>query len=163
MHLVTNTLSGPLNIMHSLKSVTCDDLRPGARQQKSENPSGPRERSLNMTAKISSPTTDISPSNASVALGATQQFTSSVGTVWVAAYGTVNSSGLYTAPDSMPPSDTDTVLVAGEGGAACADIHLLPASPIKAAWRGNATATVNPYGDNQGERSSEQDGLFPPA
>jgi hypothetical protein len=114
-----------------------------------------------MTAKITSPSDDISPSSASVTLGATQQFTSSVGTVWVAAYGTVNSNGLYTAPDAMPPSHTDTILVAGTHGAACADIHLLPASPpMTLAWHGKATAFGNPYADGQGERGSEQPGDF---
>jgi hypothetical protein len=160
---VTNTLSKPLITMHSLKWVMSEAPLHGIHHLRSENPSGLRQRFLNMKAEITSPTDDISPSSASVALGATQQFASSVGTVWVAAYGTVSGNGLYTAPDSMPPSHTDTVLVAGEGGAACANIHLLPALPITVAWRGNATANGNSYRDNQGERSSEQDGLFPPA
>jgi hypothetical protein len=109
-----------------------------------------------MTAKITTGMDGISPSSASVPLGATQQFTSSVGTVWVAAYGTVSSGGLYTAPDAMPPSHTDTVLVAGEGGAASADIHLLPASPpIAAASRGREAAFGNLLGDSPGDRGRE--------
>jgi hypothetical protein len=110
-----------------------------------------------MTAKITTPMDGVSPSSASVTLGTTLQFTSSVGTVWVAAYGIVSSSGLYTAPDAMPASRVDTVLVAGAEGAACADIHLLPASPpIAAALRGRGAAFGSLLADSPWDRSRER-------
>jgi len=158
MRRVTKSASRPLLSMHSLKWVVCD-LRHETRHLRSENPSGSRERFLNMTAEITSQMDGISPSTVSVTLGATHQFTSRVGTVWVAAYGTVTSGGLYTAPDTMPASRTDTVLVAGTKGAACADVHLLPASlPVAESWRDKAVALGSPYGDGQGERRPNQSG-----
>jgi uncharacterized protein (DUF1800 family) len=69
----------------------------------------------------------------SVTLGTTQQFTSSGGTTWAATYGSVSSSGLYTAPAAMPASSTDTVTVTGIGGSASASVTLLQPAPTIAA------------------------------
>ncbi len=55
------------------------------------------------------PPQTISPTQVSVTLGATQQFTSSGATGWTATAGTVTSTGLYTAPATMPGSSTVTV------------------------------------------------------
>ena len=78
---------------------------------------------------INSVPTTISPVSASVLLGGTQQFTSNTGTTWTASYGTVSSTGLYTAPAALPTSNSDTVTVTGIGGTASASIALLAPTP----------------------------------
>ena len=88
-------------------------------------PGGPA--SATVTIVNSTPTT-IQPTSATVPLGATQQFTSG-GTTWTATYGTVSSTGLYTAPAALPASDSDTVTVTGLGGKASASITLVPPTP----------------------------------
>ena len=70
------------------------------------------------------PPQTISPTQATVKLGATQQFTSSGATSWTATAGTVSSSGLYTAPATMPASSTVTVTATGPGGSASATVTL---------------------------------------
>jgi len=88
-------------------------------------PGGPA--SATVTIVNSTPTT-IQPTSATVTLGGTQQFTSG-GTTWTATYGTVSSTGLYTAPAALPASDSDTVKVTGLGGTASASISLVPPKP----------------------------------
>jgi uncharacterized protein (DUF1800 family) len=79
---------------------------------------------------VNSVPTSISPTSASLVLGTTQQFTSNTGTTWTATYGTVTSSGLYTAPAAMPASSTDLVTVSGIGGIASASIALTAPTPV---------------------------------
>jgi len=71
----------------------------------------------------------ISPTTATLNLGATQQFTSNNATQWAAVSGTVTSSGLYTAPSTYPASGTDTVTATGPGGSASAAVTLNPPPP----------------------------------
>jgi uncharacterized protein (DUF1800 family) len=71
------------------------------------------------------PAQTISPATANVNLGATQQFTSSGATSWSATAGTVSSSGLYTAPATMPASNKVTVTATGAGGSASATVTLI--------------------------------------
>jgi len=71
------------------------------------------------------PPQTISPTSASVNLGATQQFTSSGATSWTATAGMVSSTGLYTAPATMPASDHVTVTATGPGGSASASVTLV--------------------------------------
>jgi uncharacterized protein (DUF1800 family) len=66
----------------------------------------------------------ISPSTATVTLGATQQFTASNVTVWSATAGSITSSGLYTAPAAMPASGTATISATGPGGKGTAVVIL---------------------------------------
>ena len=75
------------------------------------------------------PPQTISPTQASVVLGHTQQFTSSGATGWSATAGTVSASGLYTAPTTMPSSPTVTVTATGPGGHASATVTLTSATP----------------------------------
>jgi uncharacterized protein (DUF1800 family) len=75
------------------------------------------------------PLQTISPSSVSVDLGATQQFTSAGATSWTATYGTVSSTGLYTAPAALSPSSTDTVIATGPNGSAQAAVVLIPPTP----------------------------------
>ena len=82
-----------------------------------------------VTIVNSTPTT-ISPTLASVPLGAKQQFTTTGGATWSALYGTVTNAGLYTAPAALPSSATDTVTVTGLGGSATASITLVPPTPV---------------------------------
>ncbi len=71
----------------------------------------------------------ISPTTANVTLGATQQFTSNGATSFTATAGTITSSGLYTAPATMPASKTVTITATGPGGTANATVTLVaPAS-----------------------------------
>jgi len=75
------------------------------------------------------PPQTISPTTATVKLGATQQFTSSGATGWSATAGSVSSSGLYTAPASMPSSSAVTVTATGPGGSASAAVTLQVQNP----------------------------------
>ena len=75
------------------------------------------------------PAQTISPTSASVTLGATKQFTSSGATGWTATAGTVSSTGLYTAPATMPSSPSVTVTATGPGGSASAAVTLVNVNP----------------------------------
>ncbi len=61
------------------------------------------------TVTLQSPAPTVSPATATVTLGGTQQFTSNSTVTWTATAGTISSSGLYTAPATMPASPTVTV------------------------------------------------------
>ena len=75
------------------------------------------------------PPQTISPTTASVNLGATQQFTSSGATSWSATAGTITSNGLFTAPATMPSSSKVTVKAMGPGGTASAIVTLINPNP----------------------------------
>ncbi|HTS51134.1 MAG TPA: DUF1800 family protein [Bryobacteraceae bacterium] len=66
----------------------------------------------------------ISPTSATVKLGATQQFTSSGATSWTSTAGSISASGLFTAPSTMPSSNSVTVKATGPGGSASASVTL---------------------------------------
>ncbi len=83
-------------------------------------PGGSASAKVTLTA----PAQTISPTSATLALGATQQFTSAGATTWTATYGTVTSAGLYTAPATYPASGKDTVQATGPGGSASATVTL---------------------------------------
>jgi Protein of unknown function (DUF1800) len=101
------------------------------------------------------------PSTATLALGAMQQFTSAGATGWTAIYGTVTAAGLYTAPTTLPASDSDTVTVTGPNGTAIASITLLPPTPAITAVGSNGqlplgvfTSTVTGSGFTGGSVAS---------
>ncbi len=75
------------------------------------------------------PATTIAPTQATVKLGAQQQFTSNNATSWSTTAGSVSTSGLYTAPATMPASFTATVTATGPGGSASATVTLQSANP----------------------------------
>lgn len=75
------------------------------------------------------PPQTISPAQATVKLGATQQFSSSGATGWTATAGAISTSGLYTAPSVMPSSSSVTVTATGPGGAASATVTLQVLNP----------------------------------
>ncbi len=76
-------------------------------------------------AKIGPPPPQtISPTTASVNLGAQVTFTSANATTWSATAGTV-VNGLYTAPATMPASNMVTVTATGPGGSASAKVTLI--------------------------------------
>jgi hypothetical protein len=75
------------------------------------------------------PPQTMSPKTATVKLGATQQFTSSGATGWSATAGSVSSTGLYTAPSSMPSSNSVTLTATGPGGSASAAVTLQVQNP----------------------------------
>jgi uncharacterized protein (DUF1800 family) len=80
---------------------------------------------LQFVASGPPPAQTISPTSASVNLGATQQFTSANATSWSATAGSVSSTGLYTAPATMPASNKVTVKATGPGGSASATVTLV--------------------------------------
>jgi len=92
------------------------------------------------------PPQTISPKTATVKLGATQQFTSSGATSWKATAGTVSSTGLYTAPATMPSSSSVTVTATGPGGSASATVTLQVQNPQTIS---PTTASVNLGGTQQ--------------
>jgi uncharacterized protein (DUF1800 family) len=113
-----------------------------------------------ITVVNSKPVT-ISPTSASVTLGATRQFTASGGTAWAATYGKVDGAGLYMAPASMPAGNADSVSVTGIGGTAKAAISLVyPAPAITGVGTGGRlplgvfTATVTGAGFVSGSGAS---------
>jgi hypothetical protein len=67
----------------------------------------------------------VSPSSATVSLGATQQFTATGATSWTAVAGTVSTTGLYTAPAAMPASGKDTVTAKSASGQSSAIVTLV--------------------------------------
>jgi hypothetical protein len=87
----------------------------------------------------------ISPATVSVALGATQQFTSSGATSWAASAGTISGSGLYTAPSAMPSSSTVTVTAKGSAGSASATVTLDSAQSISPATVSVALGATQPF------------------
>jgi len=88
-----------------------------------------------------STTQTISPTSASVKLGATQQFTSSGATSWSATAGTISSSGLYTAPATMPASSAVTVTAKGPNGSAAASVTLVSGA-VQAVTPASATLAL---------------------
>ena len=81
------------------------------------------------TASFTNPQV-ISPTSASVTLGKTKQFTSAGATSWAATAGTISSSGLFTAPSTMPASSAVTVTAKGPGGSASAKVTLVALPPV---------------------------------
>jgi uncharacterized protein (DUF1800 family) len=72
----------------------------------------------------------ISPKTASVEIGQKQQFTSAGATTWSAKYGTINATGLYTAPLVWPQSGSDTISLNGVHGSASEAITITPPVPV---------------------------------
>jgi len=72
----------------------------------------------------------IAPASVPLSLGATQQFISTGGSSWTATYGSITSTGFYTAPTVWPAAGTDTVSVTGPNGNASATITLTPPTPV---------------------------------
>ena len=85
--------------------------------------------SVTFAASGPPPPQTISPTSAIVKLGATQQFTSSGATAWTATAGAISTSGLFTAPASMPSSSSVTVTATGPGGSASATVTLQVLNP----------------------------------
>jgi uncharacterized protein (DUF1800 family) len=71
----------------------------------------------------------ISPVTVTLNLGAAQQFTSTGATNWTATAGSVSTSGLYTAPATMPTPNTATVTATGPNGSASATVTLVNGTP----------------------------------
>ncbi len=72
----------------------------------------------------------ISPSTVTLNLGKTQQFTSAGAVTWAADFGTVSSTGLYTAPAIWPRLGADRIYVNGPQGAATASVTIPPPTPV---------------------------------
>ncbi len=85
--------------------------------------------SFSVAFKAATPQT-ISPTTATVAVGAKQQFTSSGATSWTASAGTISTSGLYTAPATLPASNKVTVTATGVNGSASSTVTLIAPQTI---------------------------------
>jgi Protein of unknown function (DUF1800) len=96
-----------------------------------ENPGTLWGAAFNATFVASGPAPPqtISPTSATVKLGATQQFTSSGATSWTATAGSISASGLFTAPASMPSSSSATITATGPNGSAFAAVTLEALNP----------------------------------
>ena len=92
--------------------------------------------SAKVTLQSQNPQT-IAPTAVSLALGATQQFTSVGAATWTATSGTVDTTGFYTAPATLPASGTDTVTATGLNGSAFATVTLVPPTPAVTAVGSN--------------------------
>jgi hypothetical protein len=84
--------------------------------------------SAKVTLQSQNPQT-IAPTAVSLALGATQQFTSAGATSWTATSGTVDTTGFYTAPSTLPANGNDSVTATGPNGTASAVVTLIPPTP----------------------------------
>jgi uncharacterized protein (DUF1800 family) len=82
-----------------------------------------------VTLQVLNPQT-ILPVTVSLNLGGTQQFTSAGATAWTATYGSVTSTGNYTAPTTMSSAGTDSVTATGPNGTATATVTLIPPTPV---------------------------------
>ena len=71
----------------------------------------------------------VSPATATVAVGGKKQFTSSGATVWQATYGTISSTGLYTAPLVWPAAGGDRIIIQGVHGTTTASVTIAPPTP----------------------------------
>lgn len=71
----------------------------------------------------------VSPASVSVVLGQTQQFTAAGATSWSASAGTISSTGLYTAPATMPASSAVTITANNSAGSGTAKVTLLSNIP----------------------------------
>lgn len=72
----------------------------------------------------------IAPTSATLNVGAKLQFASANATTWSAVYGTVSSSGLYTAPTVWPEYGTDTITVNGIHGSVKATVTINIPTPV---------------------------------
>jgi Protein of unknown function (DUF1800) len=85
----------------------------------------------------------ISPATVSVTLTQTQQFTAPGATSWTAVSGKVTSTGLYTAPSSMPASGVDTVTAKNAAGSSAASVTLIGNVPPGAISPASATVMLS--------------------
>jgi hypothetical protein len=92
---------------------------------------------FSVAVKAATPQT-ISPTAATVDISAKQQFTSSGATSWTASAGTISTSGLYTAPATLPANTKVTVTATGIDGSASATVTLIAPQTIAP-----LTATLN--------------------
>ncbi len=72
----------------------------------------------------------VSPSTVTLGLGKTQQFTSAGAVTWAADFGTVSSTGLYTAPAVWPRLGADRIYVNGPQGSGTASVTIPPPTPV---------------------------------
>jgi len=95
----------------------------------------------------------VSPAAATAVLGSTVQFSATGATAWSATAGSITSTGLYTAPTSMPASGTATVQATGTGGTGTALVTMqnYPAPTVSSVTPsalplGTVTATISGAG-----------------
>ena len=114
----------------NITSLSCTVANP------TSMPSAPITATVNGTP---TPAPKVAPTTATVGVGATKQFSASNVTSWKATYGTVTSSGLYTAPATNSPTGTDTVTATGAGGSSSATVTLVATLAVSPA---TATAVL---------------------
>jgi hypothetical protein len=85
---------------------------------------GPNGTGTALVTLINGAVQSISPTTVSVTVGTTQQFTSVGATSWTATVGSVTSTGLYTAPATLPANPSASVTASGPNGTATAAVTL---------------------------------------
>ena len=104
---------------------------------------GPGGSAAATVTLVSSTPQTIAPTTASLNLGGTKQFTSAGATTWSATYGSVSSTGLYTAPLGVPATLVDTVKAFGPNGTATASVTLVLPTPVITSVTVNGTPTTS--------------------
>ena len=88
---------------------------------------------------------EIAPRSATVVVGQQQQFVSSGAETWSATYGTISSSGLYTAPKVWPASGVDHIFVNGTHGSANETLTISAPTPQITAVSNSGKLPLGPY------------------
>jgi uncharacterized protein (DUF1800 family) len=115
--LISSTsVSAGIYVSPSWPTITCYVNSPGTYSSNS--------LTVPVSGSTATPAPVITPGSATVALGATQQFSATNVTSWSATAGTITSAGLYTAPSTNTASGTDTVKATGPGGSSTATVTL---------------------------------------
>jgi hypothetical protein len=91
-------------------------------------------------------TVTISPSTATLSASQTQQFTATPsGATWSANIGAISSSGLYTAPASIPTASSALITATVSGVSASATVTLTPATTTYQTCPGKAVTTTQTF------------------
>ncbi len=112
--------------------------------QVSVTATGPNGSASAVVALVGGTAQAITPASASLALGATQQFTSAGATSWSASAGSISISGLYTAPATLPSSTAVSITAKGPNGTGAASVTLIPPTPVISAV-GNGTLPLGSF------------------
>jgi len=90
---------------------------------------GPGGSATAMVTLVSGAIQAVSPTSITLAVNGKQQFTSAGATTWEALYGTITSTGLYTAPAVWPAGAGDKITVHGIHGIVTASVTITPPVP----------------------------------
>src|SRR6185312_14442207 len=127
--VIAGTQYGTTYVNSTTVKLTGYQATPGAVSLQMTNPGTLLGPAFSVTFKTATPQT-ISPTAVTVDVGAKQQFTSSGATSWTATAGTISTSGLYTAPATLPANTKVTVTATGVNGSASSTVTLVAPQTI---------------------------------